>query len=175
MINIPVHDFTVRINDLWDNRWFLLTCGDFERKQFNTMTISWGFFGIMWNKPVAVVVVRPSRFTFDFINQFDTFTLSSFGNKYHKDLQLLGTKSGRNGDKISETDLTVIPAQKVASPAFREAELIIECRKIYWDDFKPDHFLVPSIGKVYPKKDYHRMFFGEILNISGKKKFHSEK
>jgi flavin reductase (DIM6/NTAB) family NADH-FMN oxidoreductase RutF len=97
--------------------------------------------------------------------------LTSFAKKYKNDLLLLGTKSGRNGDKIAETGLTVVPARQVAAPSFKEAELIIECRKIYWDDFKPEHFLDPSIKKLYPKKDYHRMFFGEILQITGKKQF----
>jgi len=167
MKTIQPKDFVIQVNDLWANKWFLLTSGDFEKKHFNTMTVAWGYFGIMWNKPVAVVVVRPTRFTFEFIEHYETFTLSAFDKKYKKDLSLLGTKSGRDGDKIAETKLTAVPSEMAAAPAFKEAELIIECTKIYWDDFKPDHFLDDTIYKSYPLKDYHRMYFGEILKIRG--------
>jgi flavin reductase (DIM6/NTAB) family NADH-FMN oxidoreductase RutF len=167
MISIPIHDFVTRIHNLWDRKWFLLTAGDFEKNHFNTMTVSWGYFGIMWNKPIAVVVVRPSRFTYGFMEQYNTFTLSAFDKKFRKDLNLLGSKSGRDGDKIAETKLTVSPSEIVEAPNFKEAELVIECRKIYWDDFKPENFLNPKIEKNYPSKDYHRMYFGEIELIKG--------
>lgn len=168
---IPVIDFSPRIHHLWLNQWFLLTSGDYTRNHYNTMTVAWGYFGIMWNKPVAVVVVRPTRFTYEFINRYETFTLSSFDKAFKKDLNLLGSKSGRDGDKISETGLTIIPSQRIKAPAFKEAELILECKKIYWDDFKPDRFLDPVVGRNYPDKDYHRMYFGEILLIRGSEKY----
>jgi len=164
---IQTHDFLPRINQLWDKQWFLLTSGDLSKKHFNTMTVSWGYFGIMWNTPVAVVVVRPTRFTYEFIEKYDTFTLSSFNKSFRKDLNILGSKSGRDGDKISETKLTVGPSTLVAAPTFKEAELIVECRKIYSDDFKPENFLDKTFLKNYPKEDFHRMYFGEIQHISG--------
>ncbi len=167
MITIPTNDFTVRINELWKNKWFLLTSGNFAKDHYNTMTVAWGYFGIMWNKPMAVVVVRPGRFTFEFMEQYDTFTLTAFNKKYKKDLNLLGTKSGRDGDKIAETRLTPSPSKIVAAPSFKEAELMVECRKMYWDDFKPENFTDLSIDKNYPLKDYHRMYFGEIIGIAG--------
>lgn len=167
MKSINPLDFSVRINELWKNKWFLLTSGDFHKGHYNTMTVAWGYFGIMWNKPMAVVVVRPNRFTFEFMEAYDTFTLSAFDKKYKKDLSLLGTKSGRDGDKIAETVLTPVPVNTIASPAFKEAELIVECKKVYSDDFKPENFTDPTIDKNYPLKDYHRMYFGEIEHISG--------
>ncbi len=121
----------------------------------------------MWNKPFAQVVVRPTRYTRQFMDQYDTFTLCAFPERYRKALKLLGSKSGRDGDKIAESGLTPIAASKVAAPAFAEAELIIECRKIYWDDFKPEHFLDHKIHANYPIKDYHRVYFGEIVAILG--------
>ncbi|MBU1677377.1 MAG: flavin reductase family protein [Bacteroidetes bacterium] len=171
MQSIPINDFLVRINDLWKNKWFLLTSGDYNSKHFNTMTIAWGYFGIMWNKPFAAVVVRPTRFTFEFMNKYDTFSLCSFDKTYSEDLSLLGSKSGRDGNKIAETKLTVIPPQKITAPSFNEAELAIECKKIYWDDYKPENFLDDSINKVYPLKDYHRIYYGEILGIWGDAKY----
>ena len=167
MKSINPLNFSVRINELWKNKWFLLTSGDLHKGHFNTMTVAWGYFGIMWNKPMAVVVVRPTRFTFEFMEAYDTFTLTAFDKKYKKDLSLLGTKSGRDGDKIAETGLTPAPALTIASPVFKEAELIVECKKVYSDDFKPENFIDPTIDKNYPLKDYHRMYFGEVVHISG--------
>jgi len=86
-------------------------------------------------------------------------------------LSLLGTLSGRDGNKIAQTKLNIIPSQKIPAPAFKEAELIIECKKIYQDDLKPENFLDESIEKEYPQKDYHRMYFGEIVNINGIEKY----
>jgi len=171
LFDIPVNDLDLRINDLWYNRWFLLTSGDWKKKDFNTMTVAWGYFGIMWNKPVAAVVVRPTRFTYEYIEKYDDFSLSSFGKEYKEDLGYLGSHSGRDGDKIGETKLTPAQSTAIGSPSFEESELIIECRKIYRDDFKPENFLDPEIDKHYPDKDYHRMYFGEILKISGTQKF----
>ena len=171
--NIAVFDFVTKINDLWSNTWFLLTSGDFDQNHYNTMTVAWGFFGIMWSKPVAVVVVRPTRFTYRFMEQYDTFTLTAFDKKYKKDLNLLGTKSGRDGDKIAETRLTIVPSRIVTAPAFAEAELIIECKKTYRDDFKPENFLDPGIHEKYPQKDYHRMYFGEVVAVEGIGKYAS--
>lgn len=172
---IAADGFLVQINQLWLNQWFLLTCGDFGADRFNTMTVAWGSFGIMWNKPMAMVVVRPTRYTYSFINKYPTFTLSAFPEKYKEDLNLLGTTSGRDGDKISQTQLTPVPAEKVAAPCFKEAELVVECRKIYWDDFEPANFLDESIIRNYPQRDFHRMFFGEIEYIQGMEKFSAEK
>ena len=164
---IPINDLLIRIYHLWDIRWFLLSAGDFASAHYNTMTVSWGSLGILWDRPFAQVVVRPQRYTFDFIERYPTFTLSTFSERYRGALNLLGTKSGRHGDKIAEAGLTPIAASKAAAPCFAEAELVIECRKIYWDDFDPAHFLAPHIAEHYPAKDYHRIYYGAILAIEG--------
>lgn len=169
--SIQIDRFVVNNVDLWSKKWLLLTSGDFEKNAFNTMTIGWGSLGVMWNKPFAQVVVRPTRYTHQFMEQHDTFTLCAFPEKYRNALNLLGSKSGRHGDKIAESGLHPIASTKVAAPAYAEAELIIECRKIYWDDFKPDHFLDQRIHANYPLKDYHRVYFGEILVILGEEKY----
>lgn len=168
---IPTDKFIVNNVDLWSEKWLLLTSGDFEKNAFNTMTVGWGSLGVMWNKPFAQVVVRPTRYTYNFMEQYDTFTLCAFPEKYRKALNLLGSKSGKYGDKIAESGLQPIASTKIASPAFAEANLIIECQKIYWDDFKPDHFLDHQIHSNYPMKDYHRVYFGEILVILGEDKY----
>ncbi|HEY9115131.1 MAG TPA: hypothetical protein VIN10_10560, partial [Bacteroidales bacterium] len=75
---------------------------------------------------------------------------------------------------IAETKQTVVPSTLVAAPTFKEAELIVECRKIYCDDFKPENFLDKSFLKNYPQEDYHRMYFGEVMNITGEKNYSAE-
>ena len=166
---ILLDDLLVKAHHLWAKQWLLLTAGDFSTGDFNTMTVGWGSLGTMWGKPFAQVVVRPVRYTYEFIERFDTFTLSAFEMRYRRALNLLGTQSGRDGDKIAEAGLTPIPSMRVAAPGFAEAELILECRKIYWDDIEPGHFLDPGIESNYPQKDYHRIYFGEILAAYGEK------
>jgi len=168
---IPFEKLNTNPFSVFDQQWMLVTSGDFEKKHFNTMTISWGFLGTIWNKPVVQAAVRPTRFTFDFMEQYDTFTVSVLPEKHRKALQILGAKSGRDGDKIHEAGLTPIAVPGVAAPAFAEAELIIACRKIYWQDTQPEHFLDPDIAHNYERKDYHRFYLGEALSVMGEPKY----
>ncbi len=155
--------------DLWQNQWLLLTAGDFAANDYNTMTVAWGSFGIMWNKAFAQVVVRPTRYTFEFMEKYDSFTLCAFEERYRNALSVLGTKSGREGDKIKLVGLTPKASKRIAAPSFAEAQLIFECRKIYWQDFNSDHFLDAKIEWNYRKNDYHRIYFGEIISIMDKR------
>ncbi len=148
-------------------RWMLLTAGENAPGRFNTMTVSWGALGVIWNKPLALVVVRPSRYTFEFMERADSFTLCAFPGEYRDALTLCGTKSGRTFDKVRAAGLTPIPSTAVAAPGFDEAELILECRKMYSDDLRPDRFLLPEIEANYNGHDYHRMYFGDILAVHG--------
>ena len=145
----------------------LLTSGDYSAGTYNTMTIGWGGIGTMWSRPSVMVFVRPSRYTYDFMEKCKDFTLTAFPKTYNRALSLLGTKSGRDGDKITESGLTPIPSIKTASPGFDEAELIIECVKLYWQDLEPDQFLDHEIFKFYLKEDFHRFYIGEIVHIAG--------
>ncbi len=164
---ISTRQFYIKANDAWDSDWFILTSGDFQERHFNSMTISWGGFGTMWNLPIAMVVVRPTRYTFEFINRYDNFTLCAFSKEYRKALNLLGAKSGRDGDKVAESGLTPCAASRVSSPVYKEAELTIECRKLYWQDFDPGNFLDEKIFEHYPERNYHRMFYGQVLAVKG--------
>jgi flavin reductase (DIM6/NTAB) family NADH-FMN oxidoreductase RutF len=168
---IPIDHLTVQSYSLWEKQWFLLTCGDFTTGDFNCMTVSWGSLGVMWNKPFAQVVVRPVRYTYQFIEKYPTFTLCAFPRGHRQALNLLGTRSGRDGDKIAASGLTPQEATAVAAPVYAEADLAIECKKLYWQDFDPSHFLDPGIDKNYPKKDYHRIYFGEIVAVTGVDKY----
>jgi flavin reductase (DIM6/NTAB) family NADH-FMN oxidoreductase RutF len=172
-IEIGTGEFLVRAHEIWDQGWFLLTSGDFEARSFNTMTVSWGSFGTIWNRALAQVVVRPTRHTYQFMERHETFTLSAFPEACRPALEILGSRSGRDGDKIAEAGLTPIASTQVASPGFDEAHLIIECRKIYSDDLRPARFVDPTIDEHYPKKDYHRFYFGEIVAVRGTEAFRS--
>lgn len=168
---IQIQDLDLNILHQFDKRWFLLTCGDFETGKFNTMTISWGSLGTVWDKPFAQVFVRPTRYTFEFMNNYDSFNLCGFEKSHKSALDLIGSKSGREGNKIADAGLTPSKAATVKSPIFKEAELVLECRKMYWQDLDPTQFLFPELQRKYPKKDYHRVFYGEVLEVFGKEDF----
>ena len=157
----------VKAHDLFANQWLLLAAGDFASGQFNAMTIAWGSIGTMWNKPFVQVVVRPQRYTRKFMDEIDTFTVCAFRPAYRSALQLLGVKSGRDGNKIAESGLTLAAATVVAAPIFAEAALAIECRKTYCQEMDPKGFINPAVASNYPDRDYHRIYFGEILAITG--------
>ena len=168
---IDVTDLQVRSHELWSEQWLLLTAGDFAGGRFNTMAVGWGSLGTMWGKPFAQVVLRPNRYTREFMEEYHTFTLCAFPPEYRKAVSLLGSKSGRDGDKIAESGLTPAASTAVAAPCYAEAELVLECRKIYWQDMDPDHFLDSTIALNYTEKDYHRIYYGEIVAVSGVDRF----
>jgi flavin reductase (DIM6/NTAB) family NADH-FMN oxidoreductase RutF len=170
-ISIPIEDLTIQPYAAWEPGWFLLTSGDYNEKCFNSMTVSWGGMGCMWGRPFVHVIVRPHRYTFQFMETYPTFTLCAFSRKYRGALNLLGTKSGRDGDKITASGLTAEASSVVTAPSFLQAELAIECRKIYWQDMDPTGFLDPELEKLYPKQDYHRIYYGEILAVSGEESY----
>lgn len=168
---IPIKELSLKPYSLWEDQWFLLCAGDYSLKRFNSMTVSWGSIGVMWNKPFVKVVVRPTRHTYAFIDKYPDFTVCAFPEKYRKTLQILGVKSGKDMDKINSSGLTPCASTAVNAPSFSEAELVLECRKIYWHDFNPEHFIDQKINNSYSENDYHRSYFGEILCARGVDKF----
>ena len=164
---ITIESIKVKPYDFLENNWLLLTAGDFSKGDYNAMTVSWGSLGSLWGHAIVQVFVRPTRYTYQFIDLYDTFTLCAFPPAHRKALSLLGSRSGRDSNKIALSGLTPIPASTVAAPAYAEADLVIECHKLYWDDFDPEHFLDPAIENHYPTKDYHRIYIGQIIAIHG--------
>ena len=161
MKEIDIKKMSIDAVDLWLKQWMILTAG--TREDFNMMTVAWGSIGSMWFKPFVQVVVRPQRYTREYMEKADTFTLCAFPEKYSQDLQTMGFVSGRDGDKVSQTNLTVKDSTKVEAPSYNEANFILECRKMYFQDMDPENFLDEGIHEYYPEKDYHRIYFGEIL------------
>lgn len=165
--SIPVDDFACPPFHLWGERWLLLVSGRNEARQFNCMTVAWGGFGMMWAKPFAMVAVRPSRYTYGFMEKAGDFTLCAFPPSMKDKLTVCGTQSGRDIDKVAVCGFHPVQSASVGSPGFDEAELIVECRTLYAQDLDPRRFISPDIEKVYSGRDYHRFYYGEILAISG--------
>ena len=139
--------------------WMLITAG--TRESFNTMTASWGGMGVLWDKKVCFAFVRPTRYTFEFLEKSEFYTFSFLEEQYRDILMYCGTKSGRDVNKVIETNLTPIFGN--GTVFFAEARLVMECRKIYVQDITPDNFLDQTMNEYYPKKDYHRIYVGEII------------
>jgi len=144
-----------------NNDWGLLTAG--KPDNFNTMTVSWGTFGIMWNKPVLICFVRPQRYTYEFMNKNHYFTLSFFNSEFKDSLDYCGKYSGRNTDKIKGTDLVPYTTD-LGNVIYEQSRLAFECKKLYADNLNPEAFVDQTIiPSTYQKSDFHRMFIGEIV------------
>lgn len=145
--------------------WAVLSSGN--SKDFDGMTISWGHIGNIWgdNRPTAIVYIRPSRYTLKCVENSSTFTISFFDSKYKKDLSIIGSKSKYNvKDKMSLTSLH--PYIEDNNVLYKEANLILVCKKIYVSRLEEKGFLDKSIiDECYPKKDFHYVFYGDIIKV----------
>jgi len=147
---------------LIDSDWMLVTAG--TMRKWNTMTASWGGLGILWNKPVAFSFIRPTRYTYEFMEKVDRYTLSFFPERYRKSLEFCGSNSGRDVDKARATGLTPV-SDRPGCIFFTQARLVLECRKLYFQDIDPKHFLNPGIVRMYPQRDFHRLYIGETTRV----------
>lgn len=154
-------EFTPDILNVFMDKNALLTAGSGD--DYNTMLIGWGALGSIWSKPAATVYVRESRYTKEFLDKLDIFTISFFDKKYKKDELILGTKSGRDGDKIALTSLT--PKKLDQGVTFEEAEVTLVCKKQYVQ--KMDLAAMPEdIQKsAYADGDMHVMYIGEVIDV----------
>lgn len=142
--------------------WMLVTAK--KGIQVNTMTASWGGLGVMWGRDVVYTVIRPQRFTKEFIDSSTHFSLSFYDNNYRDTLSYLGKVSGRDEDKISKSGLTI--AEELDTPYFEEANLVLICKKLFAQPLGEYNFLDPSlIEKWYPNKDYHQLYIAEIEKV----------
>ncbi|MDR1285946.1 MAG: flavin reductase [Campylobacteraceae bacterium] len=155
-----VTDFEGSMITKISKEWMAVSAG--TKDDYNTMTASWGVVGYLWEKNIAIAYVRPTRHTYDFMEKSDRFTLTFFDkslkSKVHK---IFGSKSGRDTDKAKEANVTPIYFDENVI-SFEEAKEIIVCKKIYFSDFNPKNFVDKSIDNLYPAKDYHRVYIGEI-------------
>lgn len=155
-INFEINPFKA-----YNNSWALVTSGN--RNHFNTMTIGWGGFGILWNKDVATIYVKPIRYTFNFLKENDYYTITFYDEKYREDLAILGSKSGKDVDKVALTKLT--PIEYENSMSFSEAKLVLYCKKIYMSKLDPTQIPKEVHDHYYTDEEEHYMIVGEILKI----------
>ena len=146
---------------IFDKQWALVTAGTLNH--YNTMTISWGGMGTLWSRPVATVYVKPIRYTYQFLEKNEYFTVSFFPEAYKKDLGILGSKSGRDGDKISLTSLTPQPVEHGVT--FSQASATLICKKIYWQDLDLEQIPQDAVDTYYQTEAPHRMYIGEVIDI----------
>ena len=159
---IDVKDLQANPWKMIGDEWMLITAE--KAGKVNTMTASWGGMGILWNKKVAFVFLRPQRYTKEFIDQKDCFTLSFYDEEYRKTLSYLGTVSGRDEQKIEKAGLHTAFIND--APYFTEANTVLVCRKLYAQEMREDCFLDAAlIEKNYPQKDYHTMYVAEIEHV----------
>lgn len=155
---IKVENLDENIFSLMAKEWMLVTTGN--SLQFNPMTASWGGLGHLWNKVVVFLFIRPNRFTYQLMEQNAICSVSFLNSKYRNILEFCGTKSGFNVDKIKSTGLR--PFFKDQFMFYEEAYLMMGCKKIYYQDLKPENFLDGDVENFYPKRDYHRMYICEV-------------
>ena len=151
---------TVNPFTLIGDQWMLITAGTPEH--CNTMTASWGGVGVLWAEPSATCYIRPQRYTKEFVDKEELFSVSFLKDGHRDALKLCGSVSGRDHDKIKEAGLTPVFIDGV--PAFEEADTILICRKMYRTSMNPADFIDKDAdSKFYPEKDYHDMYIAEIV------------
>ena len=141
--------------------WMLITGGNMD--DYNTMTASWGQLGVLWNKNVITCYIRPNRYTYEYVEKGDTFTVSFYGEEYRKALSFCGSHSGRDCDKAKETGLT--PAEFDGNVAFAEADMVFVCRKLYSHQFEQEKVPKEVADWIYTRVPPHTMFIGEIVEV----------
>ncbi len=164
----------VRIFDLFEKQWALVTAGSMERH--NGCTVGWGCLGTIWNRPTVTVFLHPARYTSDFLRENDLFTVCFFPDSRKQALGIMGSRSGRDGDKESAAGLTPIPVG--GSVGYREASLTLLCRKLYQHPFDRES-LAPELQAYYQKHPMvyppdengnwqpHWVFVGELVEAFG--------
>lgn len=148
----------------------LLLAAEDSSSKPNAMAIGWATIGIIWGKPMCVVLVRPSRYTYQLIESADAFTVNVPALELSEIVTYCGTVSGRDQDKFREKGLTALPATRVSAPLIEECPINYECKVVHKNDVIPAQ-LAPEIQQsAYPGGDYHRVYFGEILAVHAEEK-----
>ena len=159
---ITTKEFKKNVFEIIGEEWMLVTAK--KENKVNTMTASWGGLGVMWGRDVAYVVIRPQRYTKEFVDASDTFSLTFYPSTYKSTLGYLGRVSGRNEDKILNSNLTI--TYEDGTPYFEEANLVLICKKLYAQPMDEPFFMDSSIpDKWYQTKDYHTLYVAEIQKV----------
>ena len=162
MKEIKVEQLKQNVFDAIGKQWTLVAAS--ADGKTNAMTASWGGMGVMWNKNVVFLFIRPQRYTKTFIDKSSTLSLSFFAEEYRDMLTYMGKVSGRDEDKIAKANLTLTAGYD--APVFKEAELTFVCKKLYSSVLSPDCFYDKKIiPQCYPDNDYHEVYVAEIEKI----------
>lgn len=160
---IAIEDLQLNPFQKISRQWMLITAGN--ELESNTMTASWGGLGIMWGKNVATAYIRPQRYTKEFVDNSDMFTLSFLPEEKREALNICGRVSGRDvEDKWAEAGLH--PYYVDGTTAVEEAEMVLVCKKLYAQEMYPECFIETECDtKWYPQADYHTMYIAEIVKV----------
>lgn len=149
--------------DLIGKQWAMITTKSADG-HVNTMTASWGGVGVLWNKPVVYLFLRPQRYTRELLDASEIFSTCFLPEEYRKQLQFCGSHSGRDTDKLSACSFEAVTLD--GAPVLKQSELAFTCRKLYRQKFDPACITDPAIDTAnYPNKDYHLFYVGEILGV----------
>ena len=160
---IKPQDIDVNAVKMFADDWMLLSAG--KDTSMNMMTIAWGALGELWGKPIVTVYVSTDRFTYKFLEDNEYFTVTAFPEQFRDKLQYIGSVSGRDEDKVKGSGLTP-EFTKLGNPIYKEANLAIECKKIYAEQLKKE--LMPLEQRQWydeKKLGVHMMYIGEIVNV----------
>ena len=168
MKKIDPKDVSQNVFSLIGDQWMLITAGTAEK--CNTMTASWGGLGVLWGGPAATCYIRPQRYTKEFVDREEYFTLSFFDESYRPQLALCGSKSGRDVDKVKECGLTLCYGAGDA-PFFEEAEWVLVCRKLFVQDLEASCVTDERVLKSYTPAmgGWHRAYVGEVVEAYQKR------
>jgi flavin reductase (DIM6/NTAB) family NADH-FMN oxidoreductase RutF len=139
--------------------------------KLNPMTIGWGVFGAIWGRAMFLVLVRPSRFTYECLEATGDFTVNVMPADMPDVPDYCGTTSGRSIDKMAEKHLTERPSDHITSGGVAEANIIFECRVVHKHDVQQPAFTGDIISHYYPEGDFHRVYYGEILSVAVRQAF----
>lgn len=157
---ISVKELEINPFSMIGDEWLLISAGNKDKS--NMMTASWGGMGVLWGKNVVTIYIRPSRYTIEFVEKEEYFSLCFLGKDKvtHK---ITGSKSGRDIDKIKATGLT--PMFDESAVYYKEAEVVFICKKLYQAPMEKKNFVSKEIDKFYNENDYHKVFIGEIIKV----------
>ncbi len=129
----------------------------------NMLTVAWAQMGYLWNRPVATVYIRPSRYTKEFIDASGRFTVSFIAG--HPDAMMyLGRHSGRDGDKLAQTELTLLDYE--GDPVYAQADLVLVCRLIYTQQLDLGQLLDDSVENAhYSNGNVSIAYIGQIEKV----------
>jgi len=131
----------------------------------NAMVIGWGTIGAIWNKAIFIVMVRPSRFTYQLLEEGSAFTVCVPAPDMRPIIDVCGSKSGRSLDKFRELNLSTVPSTQISVPGIAGSSVIYECQPVHFNDLQPEALTAQIQERFYPQGDFHRVYFGEILAV----------